>query len=66
MGQAWLTSTRLNHSHVSEFLIPQAAVPHLVGKGGHTFREAEDRLGVIISITDTVDDQEALVGLFGP
>lgn len=49
-----------------EFPVPQAAVQHLVGRGGRTVRKAKDRLGVIIGIIDAVNDQEAEVTLVGP
>ena len=61
-----MTPEGLTRAHVSEFPVPQAAVPHLVGKGGRTVREAEDRLGVIIGIIDAINDQEAAVTLVGP
>ena len=65
-GLAWLSPEGLTRAHVSEFPVPRTAVPHLVGKGGRTVREAEDRLGVIIGRIDADNDQEAAVTLVGP
>ena len=40
------------------------AVPHVVGKGGHTARLIEDISGVIVGVGDG-GDREAYVTLFG-
>ena len=47
--------------------IPVAAdaVPHVVGKGGHTARLIEEITGVIVGVGDR-GDGEAYVTLFGP
>ena len=50
---------------MSEFLAPQTAVPHLVGKGGRTIRTVEDWLGVIIRIIYGNTNQKAEVTLVG-
>lgn len=63
---AWLTPDGLSNADVCEVPVPQSAVPHLVGKGGRSVREAEDRLGVIIGIIDKFNEDEALVTLVGP
>ena len=41
------------------------AVPHVVGKGGHTAWLIEDITGVIVGVGDR-GDGEAYVTLFGP
>ena len=35
-GLDWMMPTGLTRAHVSDFPVPQAAVPHLVGKEGRT------------------------------
>ena len=40
------------------------AVPHVVGKGGHTARLIEEITGVIVGVGDR-GDREAYVTLFG-
>ena len=62
----WLTPEGLSRTEVCEVPVPQTAVPHLVGKGGRTIREAEDRLGIILDIMDANSGREAVVSIVGP
>ena len=61
----WLEGTGLLEADCLELPVPQACLPHLIGKKGKTIRHLEDRLGVVLGVTDGPGGC-ALVSVVGP
>ena len=61
----WLSPTGLTSAVEDSVLVAADAMPHVVGKGGHTARLIQEITGVIVGVGDR-GDGEAYVTLFGP
>ena len=61
----WLSPAGLASAVEDSIPVAADAVPHVVGKSGHTARLIEDITGVIVGVGDR-GDGEAYVTLFGP
>ena len=61
----WLTVEGLVTSAQSTLEVSRSALPHVVGRGGATIRELEDRLGVLIGVSDVGADRGS-IGICGP
>ena len=61
----WLSPAGLASAVEDSIPVAADAVPHVVGKGGHTARLIEEITGVIVGVGDR-GDGEAYVTLFGP
>ena len=62
---SWLTAEGLMAAHQRELRVPQAAIPHIVGKGGRTICAIENKFAVIVGLADT-GGGEAVVTVWGP
>ena len=61
----WLSLAGLASAMEDSIPVAADAVPHVVGKGGHTAQLIEEITGVIVGVGDR-GDREAYVMLFGP
>ena len=61
----WLGGKGLLEAQSLELSVPQARLPHLIGKRGQFIRFLEDKLGVIIGVMDSPGEM-AVVSVVGP
>ena len=61
----WLGGSGLLEAECLELPVPQACLPHVIGKRGKNIRHLEDKLGVVLGVMDGIDGC-AVISVVGP